>query len=84
MEGLALGRRAPTCASEVDDSLDPTSGESTVGHAKEGTPYMHKKGHRKGGSWAGMGGFVSRKGSKKGLGGGVPTRKESRKGLGRV
>ena len=52
--------------------------------AKTGLPLVGRKGHRKGGSWPGRGGFPARKGSRKGLGRGVPTKKGSRKGARRV
>ena len=52
--------------------------------ARTGLPLRGTKGHRKGGSWPRRGGFVARKGSRKGLGRGVPTRKGSRKGARRV
>ena len=52
--------------------------------ARTGMPLRGRKGHRKGGSWLGRGGFVPRNGSRKGLGKGFPTRKGSWKGAGRV
>ena len=42
--------------------------------ANTGLPLMGRKVHRKGSSWPGRGGFLPRKGSRKGLGRGVPTR----------
>ena len=78
------GREQPRVPARPVTAAIQSQANGHVDIARTGLPLRGRKGHRKGGSWPGRGGFLARLGSRKGLGRGVPTRKGSRKGAGRV
>ena len=82
--GCPSGREQPRVPAGPVTAAIQSQAKGQAGIVKTGLPLRGMKGHRRGGSWPGRGGFLARKGSRKGLGRGVPTRKGCRKGAGRV
>ena len=78
------GRKQPRVPAGPVTAAIQSQANGQADIARTRLPLRGKKSHRKGGSWPGRGGFLARKGSRKGLGRGVPTGKGSRKSAGRV
>ena len=68
VEGLAVGKGGRVGSMGSAAAVTQLVEKGRSDKAIQGTSYMHRKVHRTGVSWAGRGGLLGMKGSKKGLG----------------